>query len=88
MEVEGMKKIFRRSVAKRGVRYLSHIGDGDSFTFKDVCEDKPYGINTTIEKVKCVGHVQKRMGTRLRRLKKHMKRKKSADRKIIGGRGV
>ncbi|GBM73325.1 hypothetical protein AVEN_216071-1 [Araneus ventricosus] len=87
MEVEGMKKIFRRSVAERGVRYLSYIGDGDASTFKDVCEDKPYGINTTIEKVECVGHVQKRMGTRLRKLKKDMKRKKLADGKTIGGRG-
>ncbi|GBN45659.1 hypothetical protein AVEN_174604-1 [Araneus ventricosus] len=87
MEVEGMKKFFRRSVAERGVRYLSYIGDGDASTFKDVCEDKPYGINTTIEKVECVGHVQRRMGTRLRRLKKDMKRKKLADGKTIGGRG-
>ncbi|GBN79607.1 hypothetical protein AVEN_228022-1 [Araneus ventricosus] len=87
MEVEGMKKIFRRSVAERGVRYLSYIGDGDASTFKDVCEDKPYGINTTIEKVECVGHVQKRMGTRLRKLKKDMKRKKLADGKTISGKG-
>ncbi|GBN88621.1 hypothetical protein AVEN_208310-1 [Araneus ventricosus] len=58
MEVEGIKK-FRRSVAERGVRYLSYIGDGDASIFKDVCEDKPYGINTTIEKLQCVGHVQK-----------------------------
>ncbi|GBO37263.1 hypothetical protein AVEN_261938-1 [Araneus ventricosus] len=81
-----MKIFFRRSVAQRGVRYLFYIGDGDASTFKDVCEGKPYGINTAIEKVECVGHVQKRMGTRLRRLKKDMKRKKLADRKTIGGR--
>ncbi|GBN34220.1 hypothetical protein AVEN_165567-1 [Araneus ventricosus] len=85
MEVEGMKKFFRRSVAERGVKYLSYIGDAS--TFKAVCEDKPYGINTTIEKVECVGHVQKRMGTRLRKLKKDMKKKKLADQKTIGGRG-
>ncbi|GBM03068.1 hypothetical protein AVEN_14574-1 [Araneus ventricosus] len=82
-----MKVFFRRSVVERSVRYLSYIGDGDSSTFKDVCEDKPYGINTTIEKVECVGHVQKRLGTRLRRLEKDMKRKKLADGKTIGGKG-
>ncbi|GBN50487.1 hypothetical protein AVEN_176433-1 [Araneus ventricosus] len=87
MEVEGMKKFFLRSVSERGVRYLSYLGDGDASTFKDVCEDKPYGINTTIEKVEYVGHVQKLMGTHLRRLKKDMKRKKLADGKTIGGRG-
>ncbi|GBN36160.1 hypothetical protein AVEN_162051-1 [Araneus ventricosus] len=86
MEVEGMKIFFRRCVAERGVRYLSYIGDAS--TFKAVCEDKPYGINTTIERVECVCHVQKRMGTRLRKLKKDMKRKKIAGRKTIGGRGV
>ncbi|GBN09076.1 hypothetical protein AVEN_126267-1 [Araneus ventricosus] len=84
MEVEGMKKFFRRYVAERCVRYLSYIGDAS--TFKDVCEDKPYGINTTIEKVECVGHVEKRMGTRLRKLKKDMKRKKLSDGKTICGR--
>ncbi|GBN68915.1 hypothetical protein AVEN_121763-1 [Araneus ventricosus] len=70
IEVEVMKKKLRRSVAERSVRYLSYIGDGDSSTFKDVCEDKPFGVNTTIEKVECVGHVRQRMGIRLRRLRK------------------
>ncbi|GBN23147.1 hypothetical protein AVEN_71593-1 [Araneus ventricosus] len=83
MEIEGIKKLFRRSVVERGVRYLSYIGDGDASTFKDVCEDKPYGINTTIEKAECVGHVQKRMGTRLRRLKKDMKRKIKFLKKVL-----
>ncbi|GFV60306.1 hypothetical protein TNCV_3469421 [Trichonephila clavipes] len=30
---------------------------------------KPYGDSVPIEKAECVGHVQKRMGSRLRKLK-------------------
>ncbi|GBN83517.1 hypothetical protein AVEN_266038-1 [Araneus ventricosus] len=72
-------------VISNGSRIM--LSDGDASTFKDVCEDKPYGINTTIEKVECVGHVQKRMGTRLRKLKKRHEKEKIADGKTIGGRG-
>lgn len=32
MEVEGMKSIFSRSEALRGVRYTRYIGDGDTST--------------------------------------------------------
>lgn len=37
--------------------------------------------------MECVGHVQKRMSTRLRKLKKDMKGKKLKDGKPIGGLG-
>lgn len=40
-----------------------------------------------MEKIECVGHVQKRMGTRLRKLKTSMAGAKLADGKGIGGRG-
>ena len=45
---------------------------------------KPYG-DTLVEKVECVGHVQKRMGTRLRNLKAAWKKKTLTDGKLIGG---
>ncbi|KAJ4427574.1 hypothetical protein ANN_25222, partial [Periplaneta americana] len=42
---------------------------------------------SAIEKLECVGHMQKRMGRRLRNLKKEMKGKKLSDGKSLGGPG-
>ncbi|GFW50761.1 uncharacterized protein TNCV_3590431 [Trichonephila clavipes] len=50
-------------------------------------ENKPYGDDHLIQKIECVGHVQKRMGTRLRRLKLVYSKKKLSDGKTIGGKG-
>ncbi|KAK3933147.1 Envelope protein UL45 [Frankliniella fusca] len=79
MEVEGMVKIFERSEARAGVRYESYIGDGDSKTFPAIVKAKPFGNDLIPKKIECTGHVQKRMGTRLRNLKKDMKSKKLSD---------
>lgn len=86
MEAEGAKEIFQRSLGDRGVRYVKYLGDGDSKAYKTVCESKPYG-DVAIEKLECVGHMQKRMGRRLRNLKKEMKGKKLSDGKSLGGPG-
>ena len=69
MEVDGVVSMYDRSVEKNGLRYVSFIGDGDSSTFLTVSEAKPYGQDVCIEKKECVGHVQKRLGSRLRKLK-------------------
>ena len=87
MEVDGVLDIFKRSMEKNGLRYLSFIGDGDSSTFKTVSEAKPYGSDVLVEKKECVGHVQKRMGTRLRKLKASFAKKDLSDGKKIGGKG-
>ncbi|GFU43978.1 uncharacterized protein TNCV_1878541 [Trichonephila clavipes] len=50
-------------------------------------EKKPYGDSIEIEKIECVGHVQKRMGSRLRKLKSSIGKKKLSDGKTIGGKG-
>lgn len=55
--------------------------------FASVLENKPYGDNVDICKLECVGHVQKRVGTRLRRLKKAKKGKKLSDDKGLSGKG-
>ena len=81
MESEGVVKIFQRSEEKYGVKYTHYLGDGDSKGYQKACN------NVAIEKMECVGHVQKRLGTRLRRLKKDYKGKKLADGKCLGGRG-
>ena len=69
MEPKGADRIFRRSVEKHNLRYTEFYGDGDSKSFtrvKGVYEDD--GIE--MEKKECIGHVQKRVGTALRKLKR------------------
>ena len=87
MEVAGALDIYKRSEKKYGLRYVSYIGDGDSSTFSSVSTAKPYGKHIMIEKKECVGHIQKRLGSRLRKLKASYGKKKLADGKTIGGRG-
>lgn len=70
MEVEGVKRIWLRSEANLKLRYTTFIGDGDAKTFSALTDLHPYGPDVTIVKHECVGHIQKRLGTALRKLKK------------------
>ncbi|GFX11465.1 uncharacterized protein TNCV_1821481 [Trichonephila clavipes] len=81
MEVDGMKEIFQRSVPQRNAKYIKYIGDGETKTFPELQRTAPYSI----EKVECVGHKQKRMGVRLRKLKTMNCGKKLSDGKSISG---
>ncbi|GFT91110.1 uncharacterized protein TNCV_2009091 [Trichonephila clavipes] len=85
MEVEGALRIFNRSEVLHNLRYTQYLGDGDSKAYKAGLESKPYK-DVNIEKLECVGHVEKRMGTRLRALKLKLKGKKLEDKKSLGGR--
>jgi len=76
MEVVGTQRIFQRSIEKHGLRYVKFLGDGNSKSFPAVV-DTYDGLQ--VEKLECIGHVQKRVGNRLRKLKK--------DTKGLGGRG-
>ena len=87
MESEAAKTIWARSVDCRRLRYTTYIGDGDTKSYKSVCDSSPYGADVTITKEECVGHVQKRVGSNLRKMKKNLAGKKLADGKPIGGRG-
>ncbi|KAE8746814.1 hypothetical protein FOCC_FOCC006449 [Frankliniella occidentalis] len=88
MEVDGMVQLFQRSEEKRGVFYENYIGDGDSKTYKAIVESDPYKKQKIIvKKRECTAHVQKRMGTRLRNLKKELAGKKLSDGKGISGKG-
>ena len=87
MEVDGLREIFNRSVEKYGARYTTFIGDGDSSSYPTISEEKPYGPDVLIEKKECVGHVQKRLGTRLHKLKASFGSRKLKDGKSIGGKG-
>lgn len=73
MEVDAVVEMFQRSENIYGVKYKNYVGDGDSKTYKSVVEKKPFGDEFEIVKKECVGHVQKRMGTRLRNTKKKHK---------------
>ena len=70
MESEGAKRVFERSIENYNLRCVEFLGDGDSKSFSNVKETYP-GIE--VKKLECVGHYQKRLGTRLRNLKKKEK---------------
>ena len=65
--------MFMRSIDQNLLRCTEYIGDGDTSSYKDVTYAKPYGNDINIMKKECLGHVQKRMGTRLRNLRKAKK---------------
>ncbi|GFU86922.1 uncharacterized protein TNCV_3441921 [Trichonephila clavipes] len=76
----------KRSETSRNTCYTQYLGDGDSKGFLTIKEAKVYG-DTEVEKLECVGHVQKRMGTRLRNIIKMSKCIKLSNGKNISGRG-
>ena len=67
MEPEGASRMFKRSVEENNLQYTDFYGDGDSKSFSEVKNIYP-GIE--VQKRECIGHVQKRVGTALRKLKK------------------
>lgn len=76
METEGAKRIFERSISKNNLRYTKFFGDGDSKSHLTV---KNLYDGVKVKKFECIEHVQKRVGNRLRNLKKNIKN--------IGGKG-
>jgi len=84
MESVGAVEIFKSSIQKYNLIYDEYLGDGDTSSFKDVVATEPYkefGIEP--KKLECIGHVQKRVGTRLRNLVKQHKGTKTT----LSGRG-
>ena len=74
MESAGAVDMFCRSLTISKLIYNESLGDGDSSSFKDVVDAKPYVVyNIGPEKYECVGRVQKRLGTRLRNKVKEFK---------------
>ena len=70
MEKDGTVKIFKRSIDRHKMRYMNFYGDGDTKSFYAIENIYP---ERTVRKYECVGHVQKRMGKRLRQLRKTVK---------------
>ena len=71
MEKVDATKIFERSVQRYGLYYTTFYGDGDSKRFSAV--QKIYGPEKSINKFECIRHYQKRVGNRLRKLRKEKK---------------
>ena len=83
MEVEAGIRIFSRSIDKYKFRYMCMLSDGDSKTFSKLTEMSIYGEKKEIQKLECVNHIQKRMGTALRKLVSEQKARKET----ISGKG-
>ena len=83
----GVLEMFKRSEEIRSLRFISFVGDGDSSMYQTVSNRKPYEAEVAIIKKKCVGHVQKRLCTRLRKLKTTYPKGKLADGRAFDGRG-
>lgn len=93
MEPEGAVRIWGRS-EDNGLRYKTFLGDGDSSSYKAVTNMNggkgPYK-DIQVQKEECINHVQKRMGTRLRKLKGELKEEKTTKtgkmikRSLVGG---
>lgn len=66
MEVVAAERIWERS-KKHGFQYTTLVSDGDSKTHTHLTSVKPYG-ELEIEKVECLNHVAKRLGTGLRKI--------------------
>ncbi len=63
------------------------LGDGDSSTYSTILEANPMERTVYTNKLECIGHVQKRVGSRLRKLKSSNKGRKLSDGKGISGKG-
>ena len=66
----GAKRVFERLVEKHNLRYVKFLGDGDSKSYQTVKNTYP---RIEVEKLECVGHYQKRVGNRLRKMKRREK---------------
>ena len=70
MESAVAVNIFSRSVETYGIRYLKYFGDGDSSSFNAIKNIYPGVLS---QKYKFLGHYQKRVGNRLRKLRQRVK---------------
>jgi hypothetical protein len=66
MEAEIAKVLWSRSIDKHKFRYTTMLSDGDACTFSTLKDLMPYGDAIPIEKIDCINHAEKRMGTALR----------------------
>ena len=63
-------RIFKPSVEKHGMRYVKYYCHGDSKSFEKFKHIYPGEV---VKKMECIGHYQKRVGNRLRKLRARTK---------------
>ena len=87
MEAVAAVDMFSRSITSRQLKYTTFVGDSDSSSFGRVKEalHALHGDSYEITKEECVGHVQERLGSALRKYENIMKGKKLSDGKGVGG---
>ncbi|GFY16861.1 uncharacterized protein TNCV_3689191 [Trichonephila clavipes] len=86
MKVAVALSIFQRSESLYNVlckKIFRKLGDPKAFT--SIVENNVYGDQCYVEKLDCIGHVMKRMGTRLRHLKTKIGGQKLSDGKPLCG---
>ena len=76
---------YERSAESLNLQYKGFIGDGDTKSYLSLVDKHPNGHKVETVKKKCVGRVQKRFGTALRKLKTESGTKKLEDHKTLGG---
>lgn len=78
MATEDVLRIFSLSIRRHQLLHSEYYGDGGCKSFQLV-KDQDQVYHIEVEKKECVGHVQKRLGTALRKLKR--------EKKGMGGKG-
>ena len=87
MEKEAAIEMLLRSVKKRGLKYTTYTGDGDSSSYGRVAQvlKEKYSDQYVVVKEDCIGHIQKRMGSNLHKYKTGKKAQKLDDGQTVGG---
>ena len=74
LEATGAVEMFQYTVQKHKLVYSQYLGDGEASSLKEVVKSNLYSeFDIVPGRVECVGHVQKRLGTRLRKIVKDYK---------------
>ena len=63
-------EIWKRSITNHDLIYGTYTGDGDSSSYKNLVKSDPYNGLANVRKEECLGHVQKRVKKRLRKITK------------------
>ena len=69
----------------RKLKYINYLGDGNSKLFSEISKLDTYS-QKTVKKLECIGHIQKRLSIKFRKLKS-TKKGLLSDGKMLGGVG-
>ena len=85
VEDDELIKCLKVTEKNRKLRYINYLGDGDSKSFLEISKLDIYP-QKQVRKLECVDHIQKWLGSRMRKLKS-TKKGPLSDRKTLGGKG-